>query len=86
MTPISVKKLRDAEWVLAYAHLAITRSSPSFKIFTSSTVPDVSISHTWFPGRNNKVRIEYNFKGRRTDSPTQVVRWYNEEARKASLR
>lgn len=45
--------------------------------------PDVHIMHTWQEGengkRNGKVRITYIVRGRRTDSPSEAVRLYNQE-------
>lgn len=77
MDQITARTLRNVEWKPVYEYAGVI----SFTIYASDALPGLTITKERRGKR--KVNTIYKFDGRRTDSPTQVVKYYNDKARKA---
>lgn len=76
MSAISQRQFRALAWTQVYEYSGHTKS---FKTFGCG-LPYLTMTHEWQRGKK-PMRIYYTVAGRSTDSPTQIVRWYNEEAK-----
>lgn len=80
--PITIKVLRDAAWKHVYRYNGVTLA---FTTYASDALPGVTVTHEVTLKPKRRKRTVYTINGQRTDSPTQAVRIYNEQARKESL-
>lgn len=76
--PITLKQLRAAEWKKVYAYQG---EAMAFDTFATDAIPHLTVTHTRRK-LGGPVSIAYAARGRRTDSPSQAVRYWNEEERK----
>lgn len=74
---ITLRQLRAATFVPVYDYAGRTRG---FTVFAAGDMPGLTVTHDRLPG--SRVRITYRVDGRTTDSPSQVVRMWNEKEKK----
>lgn len=77
MEQITARALRTVEWKQVYTYES--RPGYGFTTYASDALPGLTITKD---RRGKRLTTSYKFNGRKTDSPTQVVRFYNEEAKK----
>lgn len=77
---LTVKKLQIVEWKKVYDY-AYNDKGAGFQTY-SSEIPNVTITHDRKIGASRTL-IYYTVHGKRTDSPAQVCRWWNETAAKS---
>lgn len=77
MISISQRMIKEVEWNHVYTYAGPTQSFDTY----SSTIPHLTVTHIKVKGAR-KTKIEYRAFGRTTDSPSQAVRWYNDEVKK----
>lgn len=80
--PITIKVLRDAAWKHVYRYNGVTLA---FTTYASDALPGVTVTHEVTLKPKRRKRTVYTINGQRTDSPTQAVRIYNEQARKSTI-
>ena len=78
MKQISQKTLRDATWQCVYTYSGKTLS---FVIFACDALPGITIAHERTKGYA-KAKTVYTVNKKRTESPSQAVKLWNEQARK----
>jgi hypothetical protein len=87
MDQITARTLRAVEWKPVYVYTsapgAFGKPNYSFTTYASSQLPGLTITKEERTGRRFKTITTYKFMGRKTDSPTQIVRYWNEHAKKA---
>lgn len=77
MEQITARALRTVEWKQVYSYES--RPGYGFTTYASDKLPGLTITKD---RRGKRLSTTYKFNGRKTDSPTQVVRYWNEEAKK----
>lgn len=76
MSSISVKHLNDATWREIFDHRYNDKGA-GFKTF-GCDIPNITITHDRKIGASRTI-IYYTVGKRRTDSPSQAVRYWNEQ-------
>lgn len=81
---ITARALRQAEWKPVYTYAR----SPAFAFTTYAcdALPGLTITKERHGVKRVKTNTVYKFNGRRTDSPTQIVRYWNEHAKASKTR
>lgn len=86
MEQVTARTLRNAKWDPVYTYTsapgAFAKSNYSFTTYACDALPGLTITketRSWKRGTTTT----YKFMGRKTDSPTQIVRYWNEHAKKA---
>lgn len=83
MMPLSVLKLAKADWRLVYQYDYNDRGA-GFKTFADDKLPGITITHDRKVGSQRTI-IYYTVHKKRTDSPSQACKIYNEmEKRRVS--
>ncbi len=87
MQQITARVLRQAEWKPVYQYNSTVRGGKSFTVYASDRLPGLTITKE-VRGTSRRVRTTtfYKFAGRTTDSPTQVVKYWNEHAKASKTR
>lgn len=86
MEQITARTLRNVEWKQVYNYEGTPGKgfrSYGFTVYASDALPGLTITKERRGMKRVKTTTLYKFDGRKTDSPTQVVKYYNEKARKA---
>jgi len=81
MQQITARALRQAEWKVVYEYKAGPRGV-SFTTYACDRLPGLTITKEVRMVRRVRTSTIYKFNGKSTDSPTQVVRYWNEAAKK----
>jgi len=79
MDQITGRLLRQQKWSKNYEYKGVSLSFETF----SCAIPGISLTHER-KTPTSKVKVVYSAFGRRTESPSQLVRIYNEEVRRQS--
>lgn len=77
---LSVAKLQKADWRQVYSY-DYNDWGAGFKTFASEALPGITVTHDRKVGAA-KTLIYYTLHGRRTDSPSQACKIWNEKERK----
>lgn len=79
---LSILKLSKADWHLVYQY-DYNDHGAGFKTFAAKDIPGITITHDRKIGAKTTL-IYYTVDKKRTDSPSQAVKWYNQhETQKA---
>lgn len=78
--PITARQLRTQKWNKIYVYPGFSGGT-SFEVY-SCNIKGITVTHE--RRGKGKVKISYRVGKRTTDSPTQAVRWWNENERKAN--
>lgn len=70
---ITVRQLRGANFIQVYSY---DGTSTSFVTFACDAIPGLTLTHEKRKG-SKKIVITYQCHGRKTDSPSQAVKFYN---------
>lgn len=82
MPSISVKRLNDAAWREIFGYRYNDKGA-GFKTF-GCDIPNITITHDRKIGASRTI-IYYTVGKRRTDSPSQAVKWWNENDKKGRI-
>lgn len=83
MQQITARALRQAEWKPVYDYKAVHPGGVSFTTYACDRLPGLTITkETRQFRRRSRVTTVYAFNKRKTDSPTQAVRYWNEHAKR----
>lgn len=85
MQQITARALRQAEWKPVYKYDSPAPGGTSFVTYASDRLPGLTVTKETRGSRNRgrfRTNTIYKFGDKRTDSPTQIVRYWNEEAKK----
>lgn len=86
MNQITARALRSVEWKQVYSYAsapgAFGKPTYSFVTYACDALPGLTVTKEERSGRRHRVTTTYKFMGRKTDSPTQIVRYWNEHAKK----
>lgn len=88
MEQITARALRNADWKPVYTYdngrdTAIKGRRYTFTTYACGALPGVTITKEQRGTKRVRLNTSYQFQGRKTDSPTQLVRFWNEAARAA---
>lgn len=79
---ITARTLRNADWKPVYTY-DNGRNSYAFTTYACDALPGITITKEARGTKRVRLNTVYQFQGRKTDSPTQLVRYWNEAARAA---
>ena len=73
---LQMPEFRALKWEVVYQYAS---RKQAFRIFGNERHPNLVVIHDQ---KGPRVKISYRAYARKTDSPIQAVRWYNEENRR----
>lgn len=80
MEQITARALRTVEWKQVYQY--DNGKGFRFTTYASDKLPGLTITKEQRGSRRVKTHTTYAFEGRKTDSPTQIVRYWNEKVKR----
>lgn len=81
MEQITARTLRNVEWKPVYTY-DNGRNSYTFTTYACDALPGVTITKERRGTKRVKINTIYQFENRKTDSPTQLVKYWNDKVKR----